>query len=368
MKSKINQKLPRRILLISNKVMHYRVSVYNYFARRFREEGYWFGVRADELQAENQYKIQFDFRTIPFRTSLYRREINSLEPDFVILFLHLKDLMFWPLLHWLKLRRIKTLIWTKGANLDDPDNFLKNIIFHYVHTLADGIVLYSADEMGYIKPRNRDKVTVAPNTINHETIPLIADRVTDIKAEFGVPFEKIVLFVGRMDVGGGRKKVDHLIEIFRNEERPDVGLVVVGSGMSEWTRSRINPRTTIYLGEVHDPADVQISKIFKMADVFCIPGHVGLGLNQAFFWGLPVVTEQGKQPPEIHYLIDGRNGYIVPENDIDQLRKRIFDLLDNGDLRAQLSANAKKDALERASVANMFQGFLQGVRRLECPS
>jgi hypothetical protein len=29
----------RRVLLISNKMFHYRVSNYNYFARRFRELG-----------------------------------------------------------------------------------------------------------------------------------------------------------------------------------------------------------------------------------------------------------------------------------------------------------------------------------------
>ena len=57
-----------------------------------------------------------------------------------------------------------------------------------------------------------------------------------------------------------------------------------------------------------------------MADVFAIPGHVGLGLNQAFYFGLPVVTEEGKHPPEIAYLKPGRNGFMVPENDLAALR------------------------------------------------
>lgn len=355
----------RRVLLISNKVMHYRVSVYNYFWRRFREEGFWFGVRANELQAENEHRIEFDFEALPFSVPRYVNEVRSLAPDFVILFLHLKDLMLWPLLHWLKLKRIPTLIWTKGANLDDPENALRNLLFHYVHNRADGIILYSPNEIKHIAPRNQGKVTVAPNTINNDIFPSIEDSIHDIKVEFGIPFEKVVLFVGRMDVGGGRKKVDHLIEIFRTEQRPGVGLVIVGSGMAESLRGRINPRTTVYLGEVHDPYDVQISKIFRMANVFCIPGHVGLGLNQAFFWGLPVVTEWGNQPPEIHYLVHGRNGFLVPENDTDELRRRLFELLENDKLLAEFSRNARTDALERASVEGMFQGFLQGVRRLE---
>ena len=131
--------------------------------------------------------------------------------------------------------------------------------------------------------------------------------------------------------------------------------------MPEELRSRINPKNTRYLGEVHDPQNLQISRIFKMADISSIPGHVGLGLNQAFFWGLPVVTEEGRQPPEICYLEDGRNGFIVAENDVGALRERILYLADNDGVRAQFSAQAREDILKRASTEGMFQGFLSCV-------
>jgi glycosyltransferase involved in cell wall biosynthesis len=94
-----------------------------------------------------------------------------------------------------------------------------------------------------------------------------------------------------------------------------------------------------------------------MADVFSIPGHVGLGLNQAFYFGLPVVTEEGGQPPEIHYLINGRNGFIVPSNNLDELKSKILYLVENDDIRKKFGENAKKDILDRGSISNMFQGF-----------
>jgi glycosyltransferase involved in cell wall biosynthesis len=126
----------------------------------------------------------------------------------------------------------------------------------------------------------------------------------------------------------------------------------------------MNPRNTVYLGEVHDPENLQISRIFKMADICSIPGHVGLGLNQALFFGLPVVTEEGRQPPEICYLKPGRNGFIVPEDDLVALRERILYLADNDDIRAQFSANARNDVLEHASVEGMCEGFLKCVEYL----
>jgi glycosyltransferase involved in cell wall biosynthesis len=126
----------------------------------------------------------------------------------------------------------------------------------------------------------------------------------------------------------------------------------------------MNPVNTRYLGEVHDPENRRISRIFKMADICSIPGHVGLGLNQAFFWGLPMVTEQGKQPPEIEYLRDGENGFIVAEDDRSALRDRLLWLLDNDQERRRMSANARRDILTHASIEGMFKGFLSCAQHL----
>ena len=102
-----------------------------------------------------------------------------------------------------------------------------------------------------------------------------------------------------------------------------------------------------------------------MADLCVIPGHVGLGLNQALFYGLPVVTMDGFQPPEIAYLHPGRNGYMVPANNVGQLRSHIVELLDDDALRAKFSAAARRDFLKEASIEGMFQGFKRCVDFIE---
>jgi glycosyltransferase involved in cell wall biosynthesis len=353
-----------KVLLVSNEVMHYRVSVYNYFARRFREIGTDFAVRADKLQKKNPYPLEFDFREIPFRFSLYRKEIRELDPAAVILFLHIKDVILFPLLYWLRLSRRPVLVWTKGANLDAPNDRIGRAAFHHMQTLADGLILYSPNETALVKKKNRFKITYANNTINYLEFPEIQAGKDEIKREFGVPFKKTALFVGRMDVGAGRKKVDHAIEIFNTIENPDYGLVLVGSGFDDRLRRKIRGTNVLYLGEIYDPANVEICKIFKMADIFLIPGHVGLGINQAFFLGLPVITEKGRQPPEIQYLVPGRNGFLVEEDDLADLKAKVLFLLDNDDERARFAANAKQDILANASIDGMFQGFRQNIQRV----
>lgn len=351
----------RRVLLISNRVMHYRVSVYNYFWRRFREQGWEFAVLSNELQRQNQNRCQFEFIERPFDFFAYRKEIRRLQPDVVILFLHLKDRILWPLIHWLKLSGIPVVLWTKTRNLDDPNNRLRNSLFDYLHYRSNGLILYTASLIRFIPERLRKKVFVANNTINFGDFPQIDESKEEIKRDLDLPFQKIVLFAGRIGEERNRKKVDHLIDIFRELDRTDVGLVIVGSGLNEEFRVRMNPANTRYLGEVHDAENRQISRIFKMADICSIPGHVGLGINQAFFWGLPMVTEQGNQPPEIEYLRDGENGFIVPEDDRNALRDRLLFLLDNDEERQRMSANARRDILGHASIDGMFDGFLSCV-------
>ena len=347
----------KRILLISNKVMHYRVSVYNYFTEHFRNMGWKFAVLSDTFQIQNTRPPEFEYYKLPLTFNNCKTVIDQFDPSAVILFLHLKDLAIWPLLHWLKVKRVPFAFWTKGGNWDNPGSKLRYQLFNYVHSISDALILYAPECLEFLKPVNRTKAFIAPNTINFYDFPNIAETKEEIKKEFSIPFSKVVLFAGRMDEGRGRKKVEHLVEIFSSFPRADIGLIIVGAGMSPENQKRLDGGNIRYLGEVHDPENIQISKIFKMSDVCAIPGHVGLGLHQAFFWGLPVVTEHGMHPPEIRHLKAGINGFIVPQNDLASLKDHIIYLLDNDDIRARFSDHARDEILNHASIEQMFRGF-----------
>jgi len=249
----------KTVLLISNKVPHYRVSVYNYLHRRFADHGWEFKVASNAMHKESKLQVKFDFHEIKFKFTEYRRLIHDLKPDAVILHLHLKIPIFWFLIHWLKLKRIPVISWTKGANLDRADSKVRYYLFNYTHALSNALILYSANQTCYVKPRHRRKIFAANNTVNFEDYPEIKETKEQIKAEFNIPFKKVVLFVGTMGIGGERKRVKHLIEIFRELDRPDIGLVMVGSGMTEELKAKINPKNSLFLGQVHDPKNIQFS-------------------------------------------------------------------------------------------------------------
>ena len=347
----------KKVLLISNRVMHYRVSIYNYFCRMFKEYEWDFIVRSNELQKKNPHILEFDFREVSFKFLNYTREIKEINPDIVICFLHLRDIIIWPLALWLKFKKIPVIFWTKGLNLDNPTDKFSFLLYKCMHAAFDRIILYSQHEVKYIKEKHRHKIYAANNTLNFEDFPEITESKEQIKKDLDIPFQKIVLSVGRMDEGGGRKKIDHLIEVFTGINLKEVGLVIVGSGMNNGLLEKMNKENTLYLGEIYDPQHLQISRIFKMADVFSLPGHVGLGLVQAFYWGLPVVTEDGNQPPEIHYLVNGRNGFIVRNGNLSELKEKLLYLLQNDEVRKEFSANARNDIVRDGSIHRMFLGF-----------
>jgi hypothetical protein len=81
----------KTVLLISSRIPHYRVSVYNYFHRRFREEGWEFKVASNAIQPHSKLEVRFDFREVAFEFSKYRKLLDEMKPDVVMFHLLLKE-------------------------------------------------------------------------------------------------------------------------------------------------------------------------------------------------------------------------------------------------------------------------------------
>ena len=110
----------KKLLLISNKVYHYRVPIYNHLNSRLKKIGYELVVMTNELQADNPNKPEFSLIVEPFGFLGYTKAIKAIRPRYVMLFLHIKDVMVWPLTFWMKFRRTKFIYWNHGINLPGP--------------------------------------------------------------------------------------------------------------------------------------------------------------------------------------------------------------------------------------------------------
>lgn len=342
----------KKVLLISNYVFHYRIKIYNYFAKEFSKLGYEFHVLSNEYQ-NNKYDIHFNKHEKDFSIKGYIDEINKINPDVVINFLHLKDKLIIPLTYYCKVKKIPMIYWNHGINLRDPNNKLKNCIFRFVHNISDAIILYTPNELKYIKAKNKEKTFIAYNTLNFKDInKSIVSSKEHIKKKYKINEEKIILYVSRVLP---YKKLDVLLEKFKGNN--NIGVVIVGNGISDEQMQLINSYNNLhYLGEMYDR---DVWDIFSIGDIYSTPGHIGLGLNEAFYWGKPVVVLEGNHAPEIYYLEQGKNGFIV--SDEKDLKEKVLYLLENKEIYNNFSNYAKKTYRDKCDISNMFNGFIKAI-------
>ena len=342
----------KKILLISNRVMHYRSRIYNKFFDLFKQNGYEFHVASNDFQKVD-FPIRFIRHDVPFCTKNYIKLINEIKPDVCINFLHLKDKLIIPLTFYCRWKKIPMIYWNHGINIKTPDAKLKNAIFHFIHTISNAIILYSPAQLKYLSKKNQQKTFIAKNTLDFSDVEKNALRAPDeVKRFYGIKEKKVLLYISRILPYKG---LDILLQQFKDCK--DIALVIVGGGINEQQQSIIDSTPHYYyLGEKYGN---DVDEIYQMGDVFSTPGHIGLALNQAMFWGKPVVVLNKIHAPEIIYLKQGENGFIVESEA--ELKSKILEICNDDDLRNRLSASARRTYETEMQIENMFQGFIDAI-------
>ena len=341
-----------RVLLISNDVLHYREKIYNYFYDRFKEDGLEFHVLSNSFQNVN-YDLKFYKHELPFSVRSYINKIKEIKPKYVILFLHLKDKVMFPIIGYCKMHRIPVIYWNHGINIKTPNDKVKNAIFHIIHDCCDALITYTPDMKQYFSEKNKKKLFVAYNTLNFTDIDKASVPSKEkTKAKYGIKEEKVILYISRMMP---YKRVDLLMECFSDIE--DIAVVMVGPGFSEAQKAIVAEHDNLYyLGERYG---AEVNEIYKMGDVFSTPGHIGLAMNEALFWGLPVILLQGTHAPEIYYMKNGETGFLA--KDEEEFKSYMLELL-RDDERLKKMSQACLDVYEKeVSIDRMFKGFKDAI-------
>lgn len=346
----------KTILLISNYVMHYRSRIYNTFYDLFLQHGYEFHVISNKFQVVD-FPIKYIKHELPYSVSAYAKFIRKFRPDICINFLHLKDKIGIPLTILCRLKHIPMIYWGHGVNLRNQHSRIRNIVFNLIHDISSACIIYSPEQLIHFSKRNLSKTFIAKNTldfsdVNKETLP----SVETIKSRYGIKERHVLLYISRILP---YKRLDILLDNFANIT--DIALVIVGKGLTSEQAQIVNKTPNYYyLGEIYGE---EVNNIYHMGDIFSTPGHIGLALNQAMFWGLPVVVLKGHHAPEITYLKDKYNGFLC--NTVDNLRESILELCSNENLLSQMSNNARITYENEMSISQMFQGFMDAVQYVE---
>lgn len=157
---------------------------------------------------------------------------------------------------------------------------------------------------------------------------------------------KTIIFVGGLHPVKG---VQYLIEAMAivHLEMPDVKLVIVGDGVErarlEELAERLNLNGCIqFAGQVPQES---IPRLMHQADVFVLSSlseGLPVVLLEAMAAGLSIVATNVGGIPDI--VEEGVNGYLVNAKNPDELADRLLVLLQNDEIREEISANNREKA------------------------
>ncbi|MHC5671922.1 glycosyltransferase [Nostoc sp.] len=155
-----------------------------------------------------------------------------------------------------------------------------------------------------------------------------------------------LLFVGRITP---EKNVNQLLDIFPliAAKIPDVHLVIVGSGpLDQEIRQRaqkFGAGITVW-GESHG---TELLGWFARADIFINPSiteNFCTTNNEALASGTPVVAVVA--PSTSEQVFPGRNGFLAQPNNPTDFAQKVIAILENPDLKADMTKNARPSILE----------------------
>jgi glycosyltransferase involved in cell wall biosynthesis len=173
----------------------------------------------------------------------------------------------------------------------------------------------------------------------------------------------VLIYVGRLWDGKG---VGHLLDAYTELRRggKDVSLLLVGNGPDEpryRARARDVPGVVFTGWQQRD----RTPWYYSLADVLVFPtlgDPNGLVVTEALAAGLPVVSSDAAG--NIHRrLPPGGPGLVVPAGDVPALTDALRTLVDDGDLRRSMSAQAPAhvQGMGADSYAADFDHFVDGV-------
>jgi len=346
-----------RVVLIQREIIrHYRVPIYNALSRALDDVGMALTVIGDDIETTNPHPVDFDLRLANKSSYRFIQQIRIVRPHVIVAFMSLKTPMVWWVLLIGKMAGVPVISWRHAIDLSRPNNVVRRLLYYLMSWVANQTLLYSVSELDYLPRTIHWKTHVANNTLDFSSVPTVDEAKDNLRRRYGVSETKVVLFVGRIQP---RKKLKDLLSLFEHESFRHSALVVIGSGATRHLATRMARQPNVYpIGGLYDP--VKKAELFTMADVFCIPGAVGLGIVEAFYWGLPIVTRRDEcHGPEIGYLKDGVNGYLACGG-LD-FRKKLLELLQSDSIRAEMSANARKTYEREATVSCMINGFVSAI-------
>lgn len=260
---------------------------------------------------------------------------------------------------------------------------------NWVGRRASGVLLYTRTVAQRLIDQHQfdpAKVFVATNALDQRPIQAARQswlarptELAEFQKQHGISPNRTIIFVSRLERTNRMDLLLQAVALLRQAKR-DVNAVLIGKGPEEphlrtLARQLKITDSILFPGAIYK--ENELAPWMLSAGVFCYPEEIGLSILHAFGYGLPVVTSDNiaGQNPEVEAFIDGQTGYFYPHGNVQEMARFCGEILADATLRQNLGFAARKQVLERYTLPNMVQGFLDATsvvdgqkRRLQLPA
>lgn len=275
-----------------------------------------------------------------------------------------------------KLLKIKFVIWGHGYNRNEgvfnpKRNIKSRIRYQFMHK-SDAIILYDHETKKLLSNYvNSSKIFVANNTIDTNVMSSLYDKYeligkSQLKCELDWKSKYNIIYIGRLVKDKLPFEVIQAHKSLSLALNNDISTHIIGNGplMDQLLELVHDERNIQVYGEIYDN-DI-ISKYLFCSDLMICPGYIGLSLNHSFTMGCPVITYlQGENgpyhSPEIVYLKNNVNGFLVESFNQNKMISTIIDYLNNESLHSQFRQNARIEMKNNASIDKMVGGIIDSI-------
>lgn len=220
---------------------------------------------------------------------------------------------------------------------------------------AGGVVAYGEHVKRYILETpgvEPDKVFVAGQAVDGERFQAVMPDRNGASPE--------ILFVGQFKE---MKGLPYLLDAFERISDTGARLRMIGGGvMGDWARARAQGLGGVelvgYRSQAELPSELARARCLVLPSITTAMDREPWGLvcNEALHAGVPVVATTAVGAAAGGLVIDGRNGFVVPERDSTALATAMRRLVDDSELAGRMGDAGRVDvqAFNHARMADAF--------------
>lgn len=317
---------------------------------------------------ENMYPVYF-FPTLLWHLLKFRPNVVVTEGEYMIL----NNLI---VLIYAKIFDAKIIWWSLGKVITRRQTIVNKLLgwlirweifnCHFIVGKNNQACYYYQEKYGI----PAERTLVAPNTIDdidvQKEVEQTKDGVSELRQQLGAG--PIVLYVGAIEE---TKRLEDLIQAMENvwAKCPSAKLILVGDGYIKHDLERMvsdlkRNDSVIFTGRVLEG----VSKYFLLADVFVLPGLGGLAIPHAMVHGLPVIARVA-DGTEKDLITDGVTGYLLKDNNNEQLSEKILKIITDKELRKEMGTHCKDFVKARWNIRLQVERMhMAGIKALEAPN